>query len=259
MGNPGLGKSKLARWAYSLIPLQRKVREEDPFREIPFIAPHNRSHLWEFLGAQKGNQSQIGIFSRAHNGILVLDEFAELNRDVREILRTILDHKKVQNFARGRMNHYSADFWLIATTNPCPCGNSQPLGINKCCCPQHVIDLYSRRISGPLFDRFGIKVFLSAQNVTRESLFGLPIDPQDWDLNLLAPFQKVDFVPCKNALRRHFPQLTERSLFLKAQLAEVYSKLTRFQIESTETLLFIKDLVEEEETLLMRRPNYRNF
>lgn len=171
LGPPGSGKSFLARWARQLLSAPDAERSAEIAqiwslagliapRELPMVTPHSRTHLSEFIGSTWKGIPRPGFFSLAHGGLLILDEFAEMNRDCREILRTILDEKKVLRSAGARVVQWPADFWLIATANPCPCGGARGEGRAACRCPVQAAQLYQNRFSGPLLDRMGLKFYL---------------------------------------------------------------------------------------------------
>ncbi len=172
IGPPGVGKSHLARWALSCLQSPTdKLREEidriwilsgkEELPEIPFQNPHSRTHLSEFVGVARHEVPRPGVFSLAHGGLLVLDEFSELARDSREILRNILDEKKVVKNTKAGFCTWPADFWLILTANPCPCGYAQGTDLSRCRCQENTRQKYLARFSGPLLDRMGVKMFLT--------------------------------------------------------------------------------------------------
>ena len=108
-----------------------------------------------------------GEISLAHKGVLFLDEIPEFQRPVLEALRQPLEDKKISISRANRKNVYPADFMLIATMNPCPCGY---LGdpAHECKCSENQIQNYQKKISGPLFDR--IDMYVSVEKVGNEDL-----------------------------------------------------------------------------------------
>jgi magnesium chelatase family protein len=180
MGTPGIGKSTLAKWASQILPtsedpetfaetkkIWRLSNTEFPGDGIPKLFPHPRSHISEFLGTKNRAKMILpGYFSLAHGGVLVLDEFLELNRDCREILRNILETKKFLKRSANETSEWPADFWLIATSNPCPCGYLEGQHYENCRCSQNQLKQYQNRLSGPLWDRFGLRLFLKKRKTT---------------------------------------------------------------------------------------------
>jgi magnesium chelatase family protein len=92
---------------------------------------------------------------------MVLDEFPELARDVREIFRNVLDQKELRRFNGQEFSNWPADFWLVATANPCACGQARPKDLSLCRCSRPQLSKYLERFSGPLLDRFGIQLFVN--------------------------------------------------------------------------------------------------
>ncbi len=175
VGPPGVGKSHLAQWAHRLLPLPAQKESSVTKRlwtlvdlgeqpEIPLIRPHCRAQLSEFIGINQGGVSRPGYYSLAHGGLLILDEFAEMNHDCREVLRTILDQKKLIRHSRAGTYTWPANFWLIATVNPCPCGWAQGQNLSRCRCDEGQRIKYQAKLSGPILDRLGLKIFMSEQS-----------------------------------------------------------------------------------------------
>lgn len=171
MGPPGTGKTLLARWSARLLPAPTPTRLRQIRRlwalgatkapaGAPCLMPHSRAHLAEFIGVLRQGLPRPGYFSLAHGGLLVLDEFAELNRDCREILRMILDQKSFTRSSSSGPLEWPADFWLVATANPCPCGGARGDNLSFCRCSTSARVAYENRLSGPILDRMGLVLFV---------------------------------------------------------------------------------------------------
>lgn len=170
IGPPGGGKTMLARRMPGILP--EMSREEilqttriysvanllTPASPLinrrPFRAPHNSASAASIIGG--GRVPRPGEISLAQNGVLFLDELPEFSRDVLEALRQPLEDKTV-TIARAQATYtYPAEFSLIASCNPCPCGN---LGSDlECQCTPLQIHKYLGKISGPLLDRMDMHV-----------------------------------------------------------------------------------------------------
>jgi magnesium chelatase family protein len=128
-------------------------------KERPFRAPHHTSTVTALVGG--GQSSLPGEISLSHNGILFLDEFCEFPRKIIDALRQPMEDGFIQI---SRVKHkylYPANFMLVATMNPCPCGyygSSQ----HPCNCSTTSIMKYTSRISGPILDRIDLHVFVNA-------------------------------------------------------------------------------------------------
>jgi len=172
-GAPGTGKSMLAKALVNLLPplipeeqlavtkiysLAGKINDE--IIDIrPFRSPHHTASLISIIGG--GNQPKPGEISLAHTGVLFLDEIPEYPRSILESLRQPLEDKKVDISRANAHVTYPADFMLVATMNPCPCGY---LGdaTKECSCTSSQIIAYKKRLSGPLLDRIDLVI-----NVTK--------------------------------------------------------------------------------------------
>ena len=165
-GPTGSGKSMLAKCARSLLPeptkeelieitklhtLSKLTNSQIPIR--PFRSPHHTSSLRSMLGG--GIDLQPGEISLASRGILFLDEIAEFQRDVLEALRQPLEEHCINICTASAKTCYPANFILIGTMNPCPCGN---YGTGICSCTPRQIESYRKRLSGPILDRIDMKI-----------------------------------------------------------------------------------------------------
>lgn len=165
-GPQGSGKSTWARLLYSLTPppdVAQWLELRDLFPEEierltwrPFEQPHHSATALAMVGG--GVPVHPGVISRAHGGILLMDEFLEFNPLVLESLREPLETGFVEIARGGTRERLPADFQLIATTNLCPCGRLNPKNGRTCSYSNSYCRSVCDRLSGPLLDRFDLLI-----------------------------------------------------------------------------------------------------
>lgn len=135
----------------------------------PFRAPHHTASAVSLIGGGTA-WMRPGEASLAHAGVLFLDEMGEFPAPVLDALRQPLEEGVVR-VARARASvTFPARFLLVGATNPCPCGQGGPRG--ACRCPPAARSRYARRLSGPLLDRFDLRVVVDRPDV--DGLLGGP-------------------------------------------------------------------------------------
>lgn len=184
IGPPGSGKSMLAKRLPGLLPpmtpeemlevsviasVAGQLSEGAVLRTRPFREPHNSASMAAIVGG--GRDAKAGEVTLAHQGVLFLDELPEFSRNVLESLRQPIESG---NITIARVNShitYPARFQLVAAMNPCKCGYfGDPA--NSCSKVPRCAEDYQSKISGPLFDRFDIRVDVPSVNA-----FDLELEP----------------------------------------------------------------------------------
>ena len=127
----------------------------------PIVSPHHSSTEISMIGG--GAKAIPGEFTRAHGGVLIMDEFLEFPTRVQEALREPMEAGKIHLARAGERRTHPADFLLLATSNLCPCGDFYPAQKNRCVCRLTARQRYIEKLSGPVLDRF--QIFHYAANV----------------------------------------------------------------------------------------------
>ena len=178
-GPPGCGKSLFAESFSSILPpltraaqlevisIYQLAKEKLPSPQIaPYRNPHHSASSVAIIGG--GSYPKPGEISLAHRGVLFLDEIAEFQKKTLDMLRQPLEAGKVTISRAQSKVTYPTSFILIAAMNPCPCGF---LGSHTryCTCTPKQIQAYTNRISGPVYDRIDILLFLQSVNLDGET------------------------------------------------------------------------------------------
>ncbi len=183
IGPPGTGKTLLSSCLPGILPamtLEETLETSrihsvlgllEPGRPLvnrrPFVSPHHTASDIGLIGG--GKTPTPGTISRAHNGVLFLDELPEFKRSVLEVLRQPLESGQVSISRAGGNCTFPAKFLLVAAMNPCPCGM---VGAHGCRCKPNEIRKYRGKISGPLLDRIDLHVEVS--RLTEDELIKAP-------------------------------------------------------------------------------------
>ena len=177
MGSPGVGKTMLAERLPNILPplfedesheitaiksiLDGSVKEIVSTRS--FRRPHHSATLAAMVGGGS-NTVVAGEATRAHRGILFLDELGEFKTNVLDALRQPLEQGTVNIIRANFQACLPAQFTLLACSNPCPCAKEK----EKCICSEATRARYLKRLSGPLLDRFDIRLELSKSSYLKK-------------------------------------------------------------------------------------------
>ncbi len=189
-GPAGSGKTTVAKAALGFLressfeefQMLRRIHSAfgEHLRWRPLVKPHHSTPIMAMIGG--GHVPFAGEISRAHGGILILDELLEFSSTVQEALREPFEEGKMRVYRNGLLKEYPAQAQILATTNLCPCGDWTPLRSKERFCSLSATRCksYSPRLSGPLVDRFEMIHFT-------EKIGALEIKGSD----LLLSIQKV--------------------------------------------------------------------
>ena len=172
IGPPGSGKTMLAKRIPTILPpmdleeslevtkiysIAGYIKEKGRLiRFRPFRSPHHTISSAGLIGG--GAVPRPGEISLSHQGVLFLDELPEFSKTVLEVLRQPLEDGTVTLGRARAVYTYPAEFMLVASMNPCPCGFFGYEEDRSCTCTPHQVQRYRSKISGPLLDRIDIHI-----------------------------------------------------------------------------------------------------
>lgn len=227
-GPPGSGKTLLAQVATNLLPPLNPAEQiaitklhslsgitDQIIYHRPFRRPHHSSSLTALIGG--GIQAVPGEISLAHLGVLFLDELPEYPRHLLEALRQPLEDHII---SISRVHHkitYPADFMLIATMNPCPCGFFKD-PTHPCTCTPTQIANYQKKLSGPLLDRIDLRVHLQRVNNT--------------DLLQSLPYKKSEHFSTHNVVKNNITEAIQLQRQRYANLVTYNGTLSSHQVST---------------------------
>lgn len=239
VGPPGAGKTMLAERLVGLLPplndqqaisatmihssVQTEFLNDGLIRSAPYRAPHHSSSMVAMVGGGTALM-RPGEISLASHGVLFLDELGEFAPSVLDALRQPLEQGVVR-LARARTSVViPAEFLLVAASNPCPCGEGTP---GACTCDDAARARYLRRFSGPLLDRFDLRVAVCRPN-TNELISPISGESTSVVAKRVAAARNLAFsrFGCTNSA------LTRQQLDVAAPLSKKAEHLLRKELDS---------------------------
>ena len=243
IGSPGCGKTMMALRLPSILPhpsFEEALeitqihsaagrQHEGIMQKRPFRAPHHSISTSGMIGSA---QLTPGEASLAHNGVLFLDEFPEFRRDVLESLRAPIEDRCIELVRAQGKTTFPSNFSLIAAANPCPCGYfGHPT--QACRCTPRQIQQYQNKLSGPLFDRMDMHVWVEPVSV--DALLGTKTEESSGQVR-----NRVT-----NARQRQKNRFADLPIYCNAQLQG--KQIEEYTTLSTEADVVLKKAIQNKQ------------
>lgn len=217
-GLPGVGKTMLGELAEELqsLPIPSEYSDICKYHsyegakllsiERPYRSPHHSITKASLLGG--GSNVEIGEITKAHKGILFLDELGEIPSKIIQQLREPLEKKQYQLTRYNHSVYLDADFQFIATSNLCPCGyiNSQE---NSCVCKKEHIREYLSKLSGPILDRIPIVIEIKKDNNFNDGYIKISLNESRKKINQVIQKQVIRNMNLSNQKILYNSSITE--------------------------------------------------
>ena len=255
VGPPGCGKTMIVERLKTILPemtLAEKVAiskihgiaspsySEHLVTERPIRSPHHTITLSGMLGG--GRKCHPGEMSKAHGGILVLDELTEFKRDVIEALREPLSTGVVNLVKYNEAMTYPASFLMIATMNPCHCGHKGSR-YTKCSCSVQTLRRYQDRLSGPIFDRIDMIVYMdrveTANQVKNEHFSSINMQKR-----IVTSRDRIKVLEMDEETQKYFERLYQKGKITMRSYDKIKRLAQTIAIMSQHEMIVLDDLLE---------------